>query len=45
MATKLQDLLVTDDDNFFGLEPELASLERAKFVVMSAPFEGTVSYG
>ncbi|MBZ0137778.1 MAG: agmatinase [Planctomycetes bacterium] len=45
MGTKLKDLLVTDDDNFFGLEPELASLERAKFVVMSAPYEGTVSYG
>jgi hypothetical protein len=41
----LQDLVVTDDDNFFGLEPELASLDRARFVVMSAPFEGTVSYG
>jgi agmatinase len=41
----IKDLLVTDDDNFFGLEPELATLERARFVVMQAPFEGTVSYG
>lgn len=43
--TPLAELLVTDDDNYFGLEPELATLERAKFVVMQAPFEGTVSYG
>ncbi|MCA8913320.1 MAG: agmatinase [Planctomycetes bacterium] len=41
----LTDLLVTDDDNFFGLEPELTTLERARIVVMSAPYEGTVSYG
>jgi agmatinase len=43
--TDIRDLVVTDDDNFFGLEPELATFERARFVVMSAPFEGTVSYG
>lgn len=41
----INSLVVTDEDNFFGLEPELASFERAKFVVMSAPYEGTVSYG
>lgn len=44
-ASDIRDIVVTDEDNFFGLEPELASFERAKFVVMSAPYEGTVSYG
>lgn len=45
MPDALNDLLVTDDDNYFGLEPEMATLDRAKFVVMQAPYEGTVSYG
>jgi agmatinase len=44
-TTDVSQLVVTDDDNYFGLEPELAAFERARFVVMSAPFEGTVSYG
>jgi len=43
--TDLGRLVVKGDDNFFGLEPELATLQRARFVVMSAPYEGTVSYG
>ncbi|MBX3474463.1 MAG: agmatinase [Planctomycetes bacterium] len=41
----IRSLVVKGDDNFFGLEPELATFDRARFVVMSAPFEGTVSYG
>ena len=44
-VTDLHKLVVKGDDNFFGLEPELATLARARFVVMSAPYEGTVSYG
>lgn len=38
-------LAVRNDDNFFGIEPEIATFDRARIVVMSAPYEGTVSYG
>lgn len=32
-------------DNFLGLEEEYPSYENAKVVVLSVPYEGTVSYG
>lgn len=41
----LDAFVVRDDDNYFGLDPELADLNASEFVVMQAPFEGTVSYG
>lgn len=41
----VRELVVRGEDNFFAIPPELATFERARFVVMSAPFEGTVSYG
>ncbi len=41
----INSLLVRDADNFFGIDPELATFERARFVVIQAPFEKTVSYG
>lgn len=41
----IRKLVVGGEDNFFGLDPGLATFVRARFVVMSAPFEGTVSYG
>jgi agmatinase len=44
-AADVRKLVVMGDDNFFGIEPELATFERARIVVMSAPYEGTVSYG
>ncbi len=43
--TSLEKLVVKGDDNFFGLEPDETTLKRSRFVVMSAPYEGTVSYG
>jgi len=38
-------IIVTDDDNYFGVEPKKATFEAARFVVIQAPYEQTVSYG
>jgi agmatinase len=33
------------DDNFLAIEEEISSLENSKIVIVSAPYEHTVSYG
>ena len=38
-------LAVRGDDNFFAIDPQLATFERARFVVIQAPFAATVTYG
>ncbi|MCA8939405.1 MAG: arginase family protein, partial [Planctomycetes bacterium] len=41
----IESMVVTSDDLWFAVEPSLSTLERAKFVVIEAPYEATVSYG
>ncbi|MCC6575208.1 MAG: agmatinase [Planctomycetes bacterium] len=38
-------LEVKGENNYFAIEPDLASFKRAKFVVIQAPFDKTVTYG
>ncbi len=37
--------VITGPDGYFGLEPELSSLERARFVIAQAPFDKTATFG
>lgn len=38
-------LEVTSTDNYFGIEPKIAAFDVAKFVIVQAGYEHTVSYG
>ena len=42
---ELNELVVNFPHNFFAIEEEYSTLDKSRFVVMQAPFEGTVSYG
>lgn len=38
-------LVVRGDDNYFAIDPKIATFERARFVIIQAPFAATVTYG
>ncbi|MCF6228471.1 MAG: agmatinase [Planctomycetes bacterium] len=42
---ELNDLAVNFPLNFFAIEEEYSAFDKSKFIVIQAPFEGTVSYG
>lgn len=44
-SLNVSSLVVHGENNYFAIDPKLATFERARFVVIQAPFDKTVTYG